>query len=88
MEDILSITGVISDGIHIAKSYISEVKEEQVLGKEMRIEKFKKEQIMDMAEFQAEFKAKMINLSEEYTLLNTPENNQKIQSMLEDMGIE
>ena len=87
MEDILSITGVISDGIHIAKSYIAEVKEEQLLGKETRMVKFRNELKMDLAEFQSEYKAKMINLAEEYQLLNTPENNEKIKSMLEDMNI-
>ena len=87
LEDILTITSVISDGISITKSYISEVKEEQLLGKEVRMRKFKDELNMDLAEAQAEYKAKMINLADEYVLLNTPENNAKIQAMLEDMNI-
>ena len=87
LEDILSITGVISDGISIAKTYVAEVKEEQILGKDMRMEKFKGELVVDLAEFKAEYKAKMYNLSTEYQLLNTPEINESINAMLEDMGI-
>lgn len=87
LEDVLSVTSVISDGISVAKSYMSEVKEQQLLGKEVRMTKFKDELDMDLAEFKSEYKAKMINLADEYKLLNTSENNEKIESMLKDMGI-
>ena len=87
MEDILSITSVIADGIYIAKTYISEVKEEQVLGKEVRMVKFKGELAMELAEFKTEYKAKMYNLASEYQHLNTEEVNSSINAMLEDMGI-
>ena len=66
---------------------MSEVKEQQLLGKEVRMTKFKDELDMDLAEFKSEYKAKMINLADEYKLLNTSENNEKIESMLKDMGI-
>ena len=87
LEDILSVTSIISDGISIGKSYISEVKEEQVLGKEVRMAKFKDELTLDLAEHKVESKAKLANLAEEYKMINTEEVNNNIKSMLEDMGI-
>jgi hypothetical protein len=87
LEDVLSVTSVISDGISVAKSYMSEVKEQQMLGKEARMIKFKDELDMDLAEFKTEYKAKMSNLAEEYKLLNTEEVNNNINLMLKDMGI-
>ena len=87
LEDVLSITGVISDSISVAKTYMAEVKEQQLLGKEVRMAKFKDEQTMDLAEAKVEYKAKMANMSEEYKLINTEEINANIAAMLEDMGI-
>ena len=87
VEDVLAVTTVISDGISVAKTYMSGVKKQQLLNEEVRMVKFKDELDMDLAEFKMEYKAKMSNLADEYKLLNTPENNEKIESMLKDMGI-
>ena len=84
-EDILSITEVISDGIGIAKSYISEVRQEQELGKEFRMMKYRDELNVDLAESKVESKAKLALLSREYELINTPETNAKIENMIKDM---
>ena len=88
LEDILSITSLVSDSISIAKSYMSEVKEEQSLSREVRMVKFKGEMNAELAEFYTEYKAKMYNLSEEYAYLNTEEVNNSIKAMLEDMGLD
>ena len=85
LEDVLSITTVISDGIGITKSYISEVRQEQELGKEFRMMKFRDELNVDLAESKVESKAKLALLATEYELLNTPEVNDKIEAMLKDM---
>ena len=85
LEDVLSVTTVISDGIGIAKSYISEVRYEQELGKEFRIIKMKDELNVDLAESKVESKAKLALLSDEYKAINTPETNAKIEAMLKDM---
>ena len=85
VEDVLSITTVVSDGIGIAKSYISEVRQEQELGKEFRMMKFRDELNLDLAESKVECKAKLAMLSQEYELINTPETNNKIEKMLKDM---
>ena len=85
LEDILSITTVVSDGIGITKSYISEVREQQELGKEFRMTKFKDEMNVDLAESKVESKAKLALLAEEYKVINTPETNEKIEAMLKDM---
>ena len=85
LEDVLSITGVVSDGIGITKSYISEIRQEQELGKEVRMIKFRDELNVDLAESKVESKAKLANLAMEYEVINTPETNQKIEKMLRDM---
>ena len=85
LEDILSITTVVSDGIGITKSYISEVRQQQELGKEFRMTKFRDEMNVDLAECKVESKAKLALLSEEYRVINTPETNAKIEAMLKDM---
>ena len=85
LEDVLSITTVVSDGIGITKSYISEVREQQELGKEFRMTKFRDEMNVDLAESKVESKAKLANLATEYEVINTPETNQKIEAMLKDM---
>ena len=85
LEDVLSITTVISDGIGITKSYISEVRQEQELGKEFRMMKFRDELNVDLAESKVECKAKLALLADEYKVINTPETNQKIEAMLADM---
>ena len=85
LEDVLSITTFISDGIGITKSYISEVRQEQELGKEFRMMKFRDELNVDLAESKVESKAKLALLATEYELLNTPEVNDKIEAMLKDM---
>ena len=87
LEDVLSVTSVISDGISVAKSYMSEVKEQQAISKEVRLKRFKAELDLDSAEFAVEYKAKMANLAEEYKILNTKEVNNNITAMLKDMGI-
>ena len=85
LEDVLSITTVVSDGIGITKSYISEVRQEQELGKEFRMMKFRDELNVDLAESKVESKAKLALLAGEYEVINTPETNQKIENMLRDM---
>ena len=85
LEDVLSITTVVSDGIGITKSYISEVREQQELGKEFRMTKFKDEMNVDLAESKVEAKAKLALLSDEYVKINTPDTNAKIEAMLKDM---
>ena len=85
LEDILSITTVVSDGIGITKSYISEVRHQQELGKEFRITKFRDQMNVDLAESKVESKAKLALLAEEYKVINTPETNAKIEAMLKDM---
>ena len=85
LEDILSITTVAADGIAVAKSYISEIRQEQELGKEFRMSKFKDELNVDLAESKVESKAKLALLATEYEVINTPETNQKIEKMLKDM---
>ena len=85
LEDVLSITTVVADGIGITKSYISEVRQEQELGKEFRMMKFRDELNVDLAESKVESKAKLALLSQEYAVVNTPETNEKIESMLQDM---
>ena len=85
LEDVLSITTVISDGIGITKSYIAEVRYEQELGKEFRMKKFQDELNVDLAESKVESKAKLALLADEYKVINTPEVNQKIEAMLRDM---
>ena len=62
---VLSITTVVSDGIGIAKSYISEVRQEQELGKEFRMMKFRDEMNVDLAECKVESKAKLALLATE-----------------------
>ena len=66
LEDVLSITSVVSDSIGIAKSYISEVRYEQELGKEFRMMKFQDELNVDLAESKVESKAKLALLAGEY----------------------
>ena len=85
LEDILSITTVVSDGIGITKSYISEVRQEQELGKEFRMIKYRDEMNVDLAESKVESKAKLALLATEYEVINTPETNAKIEAMLKDM---
>ena len=85
LEDVLSITTVVADGIGITKSYISEVRQEQELGKEFRMMKFRDELNVDLAETKVESKAKLALLATEYEVVNTPETNQKIEAMLKDM---
>ena len=85
LEDVLSITTVVADGIGITKSYISEVRQEQELGKEFRMMKFRDELHVDLAESRVESKAKLALLATEYEVVNTPETNQKIENMLKDM---
>ena len=85
LEDVLSITTVISDGIGITKSYISEVRQEQELGKEFRMMKFRDELNVDLAESKVESKAKLALLATEYEVVNTPETNAKIEAMIKDM---
>ena len=85
LEDVLSITTVVSDGIGITKSYISEVRHQQELGKEFRMVKFRDELNVDLAESKVECKAKLALLSKEYEVINTPETNEKIEAMLKDM---
>ena len=85
LEDVLSITTVVSDGIGIAKSYISEVRQEQELGKEIRMMQLKDQLNVDLAESKVESKAKLALLAEEYKVINTPETNEKIEAMLRDM---
>ena len=85
LEDILSITTVVADGIGITKSYISEVRQEQELGKEFRMMKFRDEMNVDLAESKVESKAKLALLAQEYEVINTPENNLLIEAMLKDM---
>ena len=85
LEDVLSITTVVADGIGITKSYISEIRQEQELGKEFRMIKFRDEMNVDLAESKVESKAKLAVLAEEYKVINTPETNQKIEAMLKDM---
>ena len=85
LEDVLSITTVVSDGIGITKSYISEIREEQELGREFRMMKFRDEMNVDLAESKVESKAKLAILAQEYEVVNTPETNQKIENMLKDM---
>ena len=85
IEDVLSITTVVSDGIGITKSYISEIRQEQELGKEFRMMKFRDEMNVDLAESKVESKAKLALLSQEYAVINTPETNERIESMLKDM---
>ena len=86
LEDILSITTVVSDGIGITKSYISEVRAEQELGKEVRMSKFRDELKTELIESKIENKAKLANLADEYQMLNTPEVNEKIEALLKSMG--
>ena len=86
LEDLLSVTSVVGDGIGIAKSYISEVKQEQELGKEFRLTQFKDQLKVDLAESKVESKAKLALLAQEYEVINTPETNAKIEKMLRDMG--
>ena len=85
LEDVLSITTVVSDGIGITKSYISEVRHQQELGKEFRMKKFQDELNVDLAESKVESKAKLAILAGEYGVINTPETNAKIEAMLKDM---
>ena len=85
LEDVLSITTVVSDGIGITKSYISEIRQEQELGKEFRMMKFRDQLNVDLAESKVESKAKLALLSQEYAVINTPETNEKIEAMLKDM---
>ena len=85
LEDVLSITAVISDGIGISKSYISEIRQEQELGKEFRMMQYKDQLNVDLAESKVESKAKLALLAEEYKVINTPETNAKIEAMLSDM---
>ena len=85
LEDVLSITTVVADGIGITKSYISEVRQEQELGKEFRMMKFKDSLNVDLAESKVESKAKLAMLSQEYAVINNPETNEKIEAMLRDM---
>ena len=85
LEDILSITTVVADGIGITKSYIAEIRQEQELGREFRMQKFKDELHVDLAESKVEAKAKLALLSDEYVKINTPETNAKIEAMLADM---
>ena len=85
LEDILSITTVISDGIGISKSYISEIRHEQELGREFRMVQFKDQLNVDLAESKVESKAKLALLAGEYEKINTPETNEKIEKMLRDM---
>ena len=85
LEDVLSITTVVADGIGITKSYISEIRQEQELGKEFRMIKFRDEMNVDLAESKVEAKAKLAVLATEYKAINTPEVNQKIEDMLKDM---
>ena len=85
LEDVLSITTVVADGIGITKSYISEVRQEQELGKEFRMIKFRDELNVDLAESKVESKAKLALLASEYEAINTPEINQKVENMLKDM---
>ena len=85
LEDVLSITTVVSDGIGITKSYIAEIRQEQELGREFRMQKFKDELHVDLAESKVECKAKLALLADEYKVINTPETNQKIENMLKDM---
>ena len=85
LEDVLSITTVVSDGIGITKSYISEIREEQELGREFRMMKFRDEMNVDLAESKVESKAKLALLSQEYAVINTPETNKRIEAMLQDM---
>ena len=85
LEDVLSITTVVSDGIGITKSYISEIREEQELGREFRMMKFRDEMNVDLAESKVESKAKLALLSQEYEVINTPETNERIEAMLRDM---
>ena len=86
LEDVLSITTVISDGIGITKSYISEVRAEQELGKAVRLSKFRDELKTELIESKIENKAKLANLADEYQMLNTPEVNEKIEALLKGMG--
>ena len=85
LEDVLSITTVISDGIGISKSYISEIREEQELGREFRMMQYKDQLNVDLAESKVESKAKLALLAEEYKVINTKETNEKIEAMLSDM---
>ena len=85
LEDILSITTVVSDGIGISKSYIAEIRQEQELGREFRMMKFRDELNVDLAESKVESKAKLANLATEYEVINTPETNAKIEAMIKDM---
>ena len=85
LEDVLSITTVVSDGIGITKSYISEIRQEQELGKEFRMIKFRDEMNVDLAESKVESKAKLALLATEYAVINTPETNAKIEAMIKDM---
>ena len=85
LEDVLSITTVVSDGIGITKAYISEIRQEQELGREFRMMKFRDELNVDLAESKVESKAKLALLATEYEVINTPETNQKIENMLKDM---
>ena len=85
LEDVLSITTVVADGIGITKSYISEVRQEQELGKEFRMIKFRDELNVDLAESKVESKAKLALLATEYEVINTPETNAKIEAMIKDM---
>ena len=85
LEDVLSITTVVADWIGITKSYISEIRHEQELGKEFRMMKFRDELNVDLAESRVESKAKLANLATEYEVINTPETNEKIEKMLRDM---
>ena len=85
LEDVLSITTVVSDSIGISKSYISEIRQEQELGREFRMMKFRDEMNVDLAESKVESKAKLALLAGEYEKINTPETNEKIEAMLRDM---
>ena len=85
LEDILSITTVASDAVGIAKSYISEVRQEQELGKASRMIKFRDELNVDLAKCKVESKASLALLATEYEAINTPETNAKIEDMLRDM---
>ena len=85
LEDVLSITTVVADSISVAKTYMAEVKEQQELGKEFRMTKFRDELNVDLAESKVEAKAKLALLSDEYVKINTPETNQRIEAMLKDM---
>ena len=86
LEDVLSITTVVSDGIGIAKSYMQEVRAEQELGKAVRLSKFRDELKTELIESKIENKAKLANLADEYQMLNTPEVNEKIEALLKGMG--